>query len=912
LEVALGVNIANVIKDHLPPVVSSSNFEMRRNISAMTKRLVLLLLISGTMCAAQSMLATPGADVQQNSEEIPMPNAANTQQQGNGQRGDYQRGGVPDLSRGTNELPQQPNTALPNQSNMRSARIVGPLRTKSEFQQYAEDATGRRLPVYGRLLFDQVPTTFAPVENVPVPGDYVLGPDDQLLIRAWGKIELNSRVTIDRNGQINLPRVGTVNVAGIHYSQVESYLRSAIGALFKDFDLNVTLGRLRTIQIYVLGNARQPGAYTVSSLSTLVDALFSSGGPSATGTMRDIQLRRDGKIITDFDLYDLVARGDKSKDVRLLPGDVIFIAPVGSQVAISGDINQPGIYEIKGDTTVGAALETAGGITSLASAERAVVERIDNHVNRSVQEFALDAQGQAHVLKDGDLVRVFPLSPKFQNAVTLRGNVAVPGLYPWKEGMRVSDLIPSRSALITRDYWNRQNHLVQPIAKRPFAGVRINPLTGRPEKTSDTLQQDQDENPRFDAYGNSIDAYGNHVDAYGNLVDAYGNPVDAYGNRADDYGNPRRARSDVQGQRMEGQDYQDQNAPTNQSNGSRGNQPRDDQRDDTQMTTSPLVASIGKNSAEINWEYAVIERLDERDLSTHLIPFRLASAIDTPSSNDNQLLKPGDVVTIFSRADLELPMEKHATFVRVGGEVNAPGIYRVNPGETLRDVVKRAGGLTQHSYLYASIFTRISTRVAQENELKQSTEQMQRELISKYANSPPQAGQTAVDQQAQLTMQQALLARLASIKPVGRVVLAMNPNAQTLADIPEFPLEDGDAYFIPPRLGTVQVAGAVYNANAFRYESGERLITYLNAAGGATRQADSKRMFVIRADGTVVSRQSHNAHSHGSYEKLKLLPGDAVVVPEKIRVSSKMNTFLQWTQLSSQLAITAAALNAIR
>ena len=151
-----------------------------------------------------------------------------------------------------------------------------------------------------------------------MPADYVLGPDDQLLIRAWGKIELNSRVTVDRNGQISLPRVGTLNVAGIRYSQVESYLRSAIGALFKDFELNVTLGRLRTIQIYVLGNARQPGAYTVSSLSTLVDALFSSGGPSATGTMRDIQLRRDGKIVTEFDFYDLVAKGDKSKDVRLV------------------------------------------------------------------------------------------------------------------------------------------------------------------------------------------------------------------------------------------------------------------------------------------------------------------------------------------------------------------------------------------------------------------------------------------------------------------------------------------------------------------------------------------------------------------------------------------------------------------
>ena len=354
------------------------------------------------------------------------------------------------------------------------ARIVGPLTTRSEFEQYAEDATGRRLPVYGRQLFDQVPTTFAPVENVPVPADYVLGPGDQLLIRAWGKIELDSRVTVDRNGQISLPRVGTLAVAGLHYAQLEAYLHSAISTMFKDFELNVALGQLRTIQIFVLGDARQPGAYTVSALSTMLDALFTSGGPSATGTMRLIQLRRDGKTVSEFDLYDLVAKGDKSNDVRLLPGDVIFIPPIGSQIAISGDVNQPGIYELKGETTVATALANAGGMTSLADGERAVLERIENHRSRTMKEFALDAEGQQQSLRDGDLLRVFPLSPKISNAVTLRGNVADPGLYTWKEGMRVSDLIPNRDCLITRNYWNRQNHLVMPIQERPFAPQRTN------------------------------------------------------------------------------------------------------------------------------------------------------------------------------------------------------------------------------------------------------------------------------------------------------------------------------------------------------------------------------------------------------------------------------------------------------
>ena len=324
------------------------------------------------------------------------------------------------------------------------------------------------------------------------------------------------------------------------------------------------------------------------------------------------------------------------------------------------------------------------------------------------------------------------------------------------------------------------------------------------------------------------------------------------------------------------------------------------------------MTSIGKNSAEINWEYALIERLDERDLSTQLIPFRLSSAIDDPASAANQVLKPGDVVTIFSRADLELPMDKHATFVRIGGEVNAPGVYRVSSGETLRDLVARAGGLTEHSYLYASVFTRLSTRNAQEAQLRQSSEQMQNELVSKFANAAPQPGQTAADQQAQLALQQTALAQLNSIKPTGRVVLNMQPAAAEVSDIPTFPLEDGDTFYIPPRLSTVAVAGEVYNANAFRYEPGARLISYLNAAGGATRSADQKRMFVIRADGTVVSRQSRNTHSHGSYDNLRLLPGDAIIVPEKIRVSSPMNTLLQATQLASELALTGAAVSVLK
>jgi protein involved in polysaccharide export with SLBB domain len=670
--------------------------------------------------------------------------------------------------------------------------VVGPITSRSEFELFAEDAAGHPLNVYGRQLFDQVPTTFAPVDRIPVPANYVVGPGDELLIQIWGKIDLNSHVTVDRNGQIFLPKVGSMSVAGLRYEQLDSYLRTAVGGLYKGFELNVTMGQLRSIQVFVLGSARQPGAYTVSSLSTLVDALFTSGGPSATGSMRHIQLRRAGQLVTEFDVYDLLRNGDKSHDVPLLPGDVIFIPPVGFEVAIMGSVNEPGIYELKDESTIASELKDAGGLTNMAGMDRVLLERIESHRRRRVDEFPLDPSELQRVLKDGDMLRIFPISPQIENAVTLRGNVAQPGRFTWHEGMRISDLIPSRETLVTSGYWDRQNHLA----------------------------------------GNA------HID---------------------------------------------------------------------------MLTDIDENSSEIDWDYAAIQRLDDRDLSTRLIAFNLGNALDNPASSDNQVLRAGDVITIFSRKDLPLPMEKQATFVRIGGEVNAPGVYRVNPGETLRSVVERAGGLTSHSYLYASQLTRVSTRQAQEEQLRLSIAQMQKELISRYAATPSLGSAGAADQQTQMSAQQAVIAQLSQVHPIGRIVLGMKPLADTVADIPNISLEDGDSYYIPPRLSTVQVTGAVYNESAFRYEQGKRVLAYLRDAGGPSRQADTKRVFLIRADGTVVSSQSHSMFWRGNFQSLALLPGDAIVVPTKLKSPGGFTQQLPFiAQMLSQMAMTGAVLGTIQ
>lgn len=772
----------------------------------MIRKLSSVLLLSSTLCAGQSIVTNPCTSTQ----SLPTAAGDDCSAQLSPTIPRMQKGiaaGSKNSVTSKTEKDEDADDRAPA-----PARQVGPITVRSDFDRFAEDSIGFSLQVYGRQLFDEVPSTFAPTDHIPVPANYAIGPGDELLIRVWGKIDLDINVTVDRNGQISIPKVGILNVAGLRYEQLDSYLQAAVGTIYKGFELNVTLGHLRSIQIFVLGSTRQPGAYTVSSLSTLIDALFASGGPSATGTMRRIQLRRADRLLVDLDLYDVLRKGDKSHDVQLLPGDVIYIPPVGPQVAIAENINEPGIYELNGETTIASALESAGGLTNLAGVDRVLLERIENRQRRRVDEFALDASGLQRTLKDGDLLRIFPISPRFDNTVTLRGNVASPGRFVWHEGMRVTDLIPFRDLLITSGHWIQENH------------------------QTEKQRNDPTEKPRTEP---------------------------------------------------------------------------------TEIEHTDIMTDLDRSNAEINWDYAAIERLDQHDLSTRLIAFKLGNAIDNPASSDNQLLMVGDVITVFSRKDIPLPIEKHSTFIRVGGEVNAPGVYRVNPGDSLRRVVESAGGLTSNSYLYASQLTRISTRKVQEEQLKLSIDRMQKELLSAYANaqnvdaSQATSGKLA-DQQAQFAMQKALIDRLSAVRPTGRVVLGIKLDAKVEADIPEFPLEDGDSFYIPPRLGTVQVTGEVYNENALRYQINKRLSAYLNDAGGPTRTADVKRIFLIRADGTVVSRQSRSNHWAGNFENIALMPGDAIIVPPKVRTPGGfMEKLPMITQIISQTAMTGAVLSLI-
>ena len=264
--------------------------------------------------------------------------------------------------------PEQSKTAPESAAKSQmSARQLAPKTLElTDFQQFVSQSLGYVLPIYGAGLFDNVPTTFAPVDRIPVTANYVVGPGDELLIRAWGQIDLDIHARVDRNGSIFVPKVGNLNVAGLRFEQLRGFLASQIGRIYQNFDLNVTMGDLRSIDIFVVGQARLPGRYTVSSLSSLTNAVFASGGPSPTGSMRRIQLKRGAKVVTEFDLYDLLIKGDKSHDVPLQPEDVVYFLPVGPQVALGGQVNTPAIYELKGETSLADVFALAGGLSNTA------------------------------------------------------------------------------------------------------------------------------------------------------------------------------------------------------------------------------------------------------------------------------------------------------------------------------------------------------------------------------------------------------------------------------------------------------------------------------------------------------------------------------------------------------------------
>jgi len=695
----------------------------------------------------------------------------------------------------------------------------------SQFQRFVQTSTGKMLPHFGSTLFDN-PQAYAVDAAAPAPGEYVLGPGDEVRIQIWGSVDFAGSQTLDRNGQITLPKIGTLQLNGVQVKDLEATLRQRVATVYRNVTLSASLGKLRGITVYVVGQARQPGTYNLNSLSTLVNAVFASGGPGVNGSMRTIQLKRNGQTVTTLDLYDFIAKGDKSQDAALQPGDVIMIPPAGPRMALTGATDHGAIYELKHGSTVQEVLALGGGLPSLASTQRALLERIQaspGNAQRQVLNLELSPQGLAQSLQDGDVLTLLKISPAFANAVTLQGTVAQALRHSWAPGMRVQDLIPDREALITPDYYERKNKLVQ-------------------------------------------------------ILDV---------------------QNDVQ---------------------------------DTQISSANTNARVRSMVDQINWDYAVIERLNRTELRTELIPFNLGKAVVQQDPAHNLELLSGDVVTIMSSADLQLPAARRTRLVRIEGEVNAPGLYQAMAGETLPQLLQRVGGLTPHAYVYGAEFSRESVRRQQQNNLDQLVRRLESQLQSATATlvanlSGERAAQAEALQRQQQEQMKSQIERLKLMRSQGRVALGLpttlphscasaSVDAQCLqnllASIPGLPLEDGDVFSVPGLPSFVTASGSVINENVFIHKSG-KTVGDVVASAGLNEDADIRQSFLLRADGSILARRGAGLFSN--FDNTPVMPGDTLVVPPKVDRENSYNFVVRalkdWTQILSNLGIGAAAIRSL-
>lgn len=707
----------------------------------------------------------------------------------------------------TTNPPEMNRTGLTGAAEPKLAVAPAEPLPPNEFQKFALEATGRLLPIYGADFFSTA-RGYTPLQGTPVSGDYPLGPGDEVTIRGWGSIEVDYRAVIDRNGLINIPKVGSLVLAGVRAAQAEEVIRTAFSKVFRGFSLSVSLGQLRGITVYVVGQARRPGSYTVSSLSSIVTALFESGGPSANGSLRRVQVKRANKLVAELDLYAFLAHGNKSEDIRLLDGDVIVIPPAHGFVALTGKVETPAVYELKGpNETIQSLLEVAGGLPVFADPRRALIERIDptRQQPRYVDEFALDTAGLSKELKNGDLISVLSITAEFANAVTLRGSVSQALRVPFQPGMKVRDLIPSKDFLLTRAVVRRQN--------------------------SDIIDQQR--------------------------------------------------------------------------------------REDTQEHKL-LLKSIGNRYDEINWDYAVVERINRANLTESLLPFNLGNAMANANGPDNVALQAGDTVTVFSADDLNIPVAKRKVFVRLEGEVRKPGIYQVAVGETLINIIEKAGGLTPDAFLFGAEFERESVRKVQQQNLESFIRRIEQQGLSD--SSRMAANVSSDNQQKALDIRLAyeaesrkrLMQRLRDLKSSGRIALGLSYSDTNLGNIPALGLEHGDSLLIPSRPSTIQVIGSVGIEAALLWQPGRSVSDYV-ALAGVSEDANKDNLIVLRADGTA---SSNSGRWISSVAGLPALPGDVIVVPEKSDKETYWTTFMRnakdITQVFANFGLGAAALKTLK
>ncbi|WP_029825485.1 SLBB domain-containing protein [Vibrio parahaemolyticus] len=811
--------------------------------------------------------------------------------------------------------------------------------TEAKVNDSEKDEQG--LKRFGLDLFAGSPTTFAPISDVPVPADYTVGAGDEIVIQLFGKENTTHRLRVNRAGIINFPSLGPIQVAGMTFPDVRDSLNQRVKEQMIGVRSDISLGEMRTMQVFVMGDAYKPGAYTVSALTTISQAIYYSGGFSESGALRNVQLKRNGQVIRKLDMYDLLLKGDARNDIRLLPGDVVFIGALGNTISIDGEVNRPAIYEIKPGETYKQAIQMAGGFTANAYSDQIEVKRYAAKGARDALTLNFSqSHDQETKVKDGDAVNVLKKNEELTRYVQIEGDVRHPGFIEWKSGLRIADLFQSVDtsfnstadvsyAIVVREInpqrdievyqVNLANAILSPTSKdnlklnsrdrvlvfNRFNNEDLDTLADQETVTkAKTLAQAQLQAQQEQLKEQEVISSSVAVSSATPLEKDSKQPKIVFRGKEitkDDFEalkqNTRRtllAPVLLQLQQQSRLGLAPQIAEVFGEVKHPGRYPIT-----PRMTISTLIEAAGGltyNAFTINAELArtVINSKDER-ASIYIERIDLRQAIKG-SAPDDAIIVGRDRLNILEKPDVKLQ-----STVTLQGEVRFPGTYTVRQGETLGDLLERAGGLTEFAHPQGAIFTREALRLQEQKLLNQYAADMRAETAKKTFRADSNMGSVISDPDKTLKF----VEEASRSKALGRMVVQLN---RILKDerSADFMLEDGDFLFVPTFRNTVSIMGEVQVPITYLLDNKLDVDDYLNKAGGAKKQADEDRIFVVRADGSVYKPTSGYWFGN-NHEELKA--GDTIVVPIDTDYRDALST---WTAATQILYQTGVAINALK
>ena len=753
------------------------------------------------------------------------------------------------------------------QSSLKSSDLVAPqkeeernmaasrgkdIELRSSWERFLQDPKVRGVDndfsQFGYQLFTGSTGTLVPATDIPVPPEYVLGPGDELQMQLYGSRNDTLSLVVDRNGVIEIPNVGSLSVAGLSFVQARALIAEQLHKKSIGVTASITMGKLRSIRVFVLGDANHPGSYLVSGLSTISYALLTAGGVSKNGSMRHIQLKRNDKTVQELDLYDFLLKGNSRADVRLMPGDVIFIPPIGPVIGVAGQANRPAIYELRDEKNVQEVMQIAGGVLADADVAHMQIDRLNKDGDRNILDLGMQ---DTVAVQNGDILIMYAIPGMRADTVSLLGHVKRPGKYGWQKDMKLSSLIGSTDDLLPGAFLDyalieRTDPLTRDVST---LRVALDKLLVQKDQQADVLLKPDDNVYVFAK--SAIDPL--------NVVAISGQVV-----------NP-------------------------------GQYPYTD----SMRLTDLLFAAGGPDEAsylkvaELT-RYEVID--GQRRQGSHF-EVNLADAI-AGDPNANILLKPHDELFIRTISNWRVTAQ-----IDLEGEIKYPGKYSIDEGERLSSVLQRAGGYLNGAYLNAAIFTRESVRQDQQKQIIDLARRADVEISRMEDSASLLKDQMLRDRMlGKIDSAKRIADQLKSVQATGRIVIELS-DIQKLKGTPfDIALRDGDKLIVPKRPDEIMVLGEVYNQTAFVYRDGMKRDDYLAMAGGPDRSADTEHIYVVRANGMV---DAGKKGWFGSDSTASIEPGDTIIVPQEVAQFNMLDSALDWSRVVMQFGVSLAAMKTI-